>query len=101
MPANARFEFNEAGWRAALASADMQKAMLGKAEKVAARAQATAPVVTGRYRASIRAEARVIDGKAVGRVTASVPYALFVEYGTRTGSPRQRILGNALDAAKD
>lgn len=85
-----------------LKSPEMQAAMLRKAVKVRDRAAEIAPVDTGAYKASLEASSGIeADGKrAYGRVTANVPYAFQVEYGTHD-TPRHRTLGRALDAVKD
>lgn len=62
-----------------------------RAEAVAARARASAPVASGAYRDSIHVQDARTD-RAVARVVASVPYALLVE--SKTGN-----LTRALDAA--
>lgn len=74
------------------------EAMLGaKARAVKARAEATAPVNTGRYRDSFQVEFAQTD-RRVARVVNTVPYALYVEYGGSV-TVRHRTLGAALDAA--
>jgi hypothetical protein len=62
-----------------------------RAEAVAARARASAPVASGAYRASIRVERHVTD-RVHYTVVADVAYANVVEFATRN-------LGRALDAA--
>lgn len=91
---------NRAGLRALLASPGVQRALRVKAERVKARAEAIAPVRTGHYKASFDVESGVRGGKAYGRVINRAPYARFVEFGTRY-MKKQRILGRALDAARD
>jgi hypothetical protein len=68
-------------------------------------AQSIAPVDTGRYKASIH---RVPDAGPDGEVSveASVPYAIYVEHGTRQTDrngrsihPPRYTLSTALDAA--
>lgn len=109
MPIRGRFEYNAAGWQRVLASDEMLRAMFAKAEKVQVRAEQIAPRDTGRYSgdnhdiepAGFDVSASIKDGKATGRVESNVHYAVFVEFGTRTGTPRYRTLGKALDAAKE
>lgn len=102
----ARYDLDRAGLGRLLRSPGMQAEMRRRAELVAARARALAPVETGEYRASIRVESgiRPADGpraaRAVGRVIAGVPHALLVEFGTEK-RPGSRVLGRALDAAGD
>ena len=84
--------------------------VLKRAERVKARAEATAPYDAKskdgtHYRDSFKAEAFIGPTgrggiRAIGRVSNSDDAALFVEYGTKN-NPRHRTLGNALDAAGD
>lgn len=91
-----------------LKSPGMEAAMLAKANKVAARAEATAPVDEtgphpGRYKAAFSVSSGVKHAKtsrAYGRVTNDSPEAFFVEYGTKN-NPRHRTLGKALDAVRE
>jgi hypothetical protein len=87
----------------------MQREMLRRAKKVKRRAQQIAPVGDeddphrGAYKASLTASSgiqRHKTARAVGAVTADVPYAFQVEVGT-SASPAHRTLGKALDAARD
>ncbi len=79
--------------------------MLAKAEQVANRARAIAPVLTGQYKESIEASVIERDGKATGRVTADpispdgYRYASAVEFGT-SKMDGQRVLGRALDVLR-
>lgn len=91
---------------AALAlSPEVQADLAGRMDRVVAAAQATAPVRTGRYRSSIhRVETPDADGTV--HVDADVPYAIYVEHGTRQTDrngrsihPPRFTLTNALDAA--
>jgi len=77
--------------RALLNSSGVADHLLERANRALAAAQASAPVETGAYRASLRAEIAHTD-RAVGRVVADVPYAVAVE--ANTGN-----LSRALDAA--
>lgn len=95
----------------------MLTAMGARAEKVAARARATAPVDEdgkhpGQYRDGI--EVRVLvrpkseepprakkkEARACGRVVATAPHSAHVEFGDEK-RPAHRTLRNALDAAKE
>lgn len=77
-----------------------------RAEKVKARAEATAPYDPDdpdgtHYKDSFDAEALIEGDRARGRVrNTDLPTAIFVEFGANH-TPRYRTLGNALDAAKD
>lgn len=91
---------------AALAlSPEVQADLAGRMDRVAAAGQATAPVLTGAYKESIhRVEEPDDDGTV--HVDADVPYAIYVEHGTRQTDrngrsihPARFILTNALDAA--
>lgn len=82
--------------------------MRRRAVKVEVRAEATAPEYAegphpGRYKAAFRVESGVRHGRtarAYGRVVNDAPEARWVEYGSKN-NPRRRILGRALDAAKE
>ena len=108
MAVRASFTYNETGWQAALRSPEMLRAMFTKAEKVQVRAERIAPRDTGRYAgdnheiepAGFVASASIKDGRAIGRVQSDVFYSVFLEFGTRY-MRRRRVLGRALDAAKD
>jgi len=67
-------------------------------EATAIRAQALAPVLTGALRASIEARSRGITSTAESVITADVPYAAFVEFGT-SDTPAQPYLRPALDSS--
>lgn len=82
MPRNIKLNIN--GLREVLKSPAMQGVLREHAERIADQARATAPVDTGEYRNSIRAESRVHSRVAVGRVVATAPHALVVE--ARTGN---------------
>ena len=69
-----------------------------KAELVLAYAIATAPVDTGAYKRSLNLEA--LGSAASGyRISATVDYAVYVEFGTRK-MKAYHTLATALDAAK-
>lgn len=86
-------------------SPEVQADLAERMNRVVAAAQATAPVRTGRYRASIhRVEDPDPDGTV--HVDADVPYAIYVEHGTRQTDrngrsihPARFTLTTALDAA--
>lgn len=85
-----------------------------RAHRVMAQAIATAPVDEdlddehrGRYKARFKVTSGIRPGsrggrkrRAFGRVTNDAPEAIDVEFGTHT-TPRHRILGRALLAARD
>jgi hypothetical protein len=89
-----------------LRSPMMQAEMVRRAEKVKARAEATAPVGDkdgGEYAASFKIESGVKHGKtsrAYARIANTSDHAAAVEFGWKN-TPRYRTLGKALDAAKD
>jgi len=91
-----------------LCSPEMQADMKARAERVAARAQATAPYDPDskdgtHYRDAFTVESGVQAGKtrrAYGKVTNDDPAAFYIEHGTGD-TPKHRTLGRALDAAKD
>ena len=87
-----------------LRSSEMEAEMARRAEKVKAKAAATAPVDTGRYKASLEVSSTTKGGnkkdRASATVTADVEYAFTLEYGS-THNARYRTLGKALDAARD
>ncbi|MFF9003664.1 HK97 gp10 family phage protein [Streptomyces achromogenes] len=83
----------------------VQDDLAQRMDRVVQVAQAIAPVLTGRYRASIH---RIPEPGPEGEVSveANVPYAIYVEHGTRqtdrTGRsihPPRYTLSTALDAA--
>lgn len=67
-----------------------------KANMVLKVAKMTAPVDTGAYKRSLRKD-RIPDGY---RISATVDYAKYVEFGTRR-MRAYRTLGRALDSARD
>lgn len=79
--------------------ADMRR----RAELVKNAAQAIAPVGEGEYINRFEVDSGVQERKtrrAFGRVSNTDPKAFFLEVGT-IDTPRFRVLGSALDAAKD
>lgn len=91
-----------------LTSEFMQAEMLRRAERVKAQAEATAPDAPP-YGEGYKYEFKVSGGikvskegtrRAVGTVTNESDHALWVEYGGQN-TPAHRILGRALNAAKD
>lgn len=88
-----RVTLNHAGMRELLRSRGVESEMLRRAEHVAARARSIAPVVSGDYKASIRAETVKHPSRVVGRATAHIEYAYQVEAA-------HRVLGRAIDAAR-
>ena len=86
-------------------SREVQDDLAKRMEQVADVARSIAPVDTGRYKASIR---RLPQSGPDGEVfvEANVPYAIYVEHGTRQTDrngraihPPRYTLSNALDAA--
>jgi len=108
MPSRVRYEHHEAGWEQALGSAAMLRAIHRKGEKVQTRAEQIANRDTGRYAGDIDVpqpagfytHTFLRSGRAVSRVQNDVPYSRWLEFGTRY-MRRYRILGRALDAAKE
>jgi hypothetical protein len=105
----ARYDADFKGIGDMLSAPWMLTEMLRRAEKVAERARATAPVDEagphpGRYRDSISARAFVRERaggrRAVGRAEATAPESFIVEFGT-SRQEAHRTLGAALDAAAD
>lgn len=86
-----------------LRSPAMQAEMLRRAEKIKARAEATAPAESGEYKASFEIESGVKHGKtsrAYALIRNTSDHAAAVEFGWKN-TPRHRTIGKALDAAKD
>jgi len=104
----ARFDADYGGIGDMLCSPEMQADMRARAERVAARAQATAPYDADskdgtHYRDAFSVESGVTAGKsrrAYGSVTNDDGAAFQIEHGTKK-TPKHRTLGKALDAAKD
>ncbi len=67
-------------------SADIQR----RARAVQRRAQYLAPVRTGQLRSSIHVNTRHPSEGAVADITADAPYGLYVEFGRRESTPRDR-----------
>lgn len=100
--ARARFNASYSGISELINSPRMVAEMRRRAEKVAARASATAPRDTGQYSASFRVESGSHGGagkdRAYGRVENSDPAAFYVEFGTSRQEARHP-LRNALHSA--
>lgn len=77
-----------------LKSAGVKAELRRRADAAADAARAAAPVVSGKYRASIRVVDEVRKDRVVSRVYADSPYAQSVESS-------QRVLGTAIDAARN
>jgi hypothetical protein len=96
-----------------LKSAEMQAHMRGRAEKIAAAAEAMSPVGPpgdphiGNYASSWEVSSGVRhwpSGRAYGRVENTADYAAKIEYGDKTGRGHregQHVLGKSIDAARD
>ncbi len=67
-----------------------------KADTVAERARAIAPVRKGDYRDGIKSESGIVDGMGVGRVNANDFKSIWIEAGT-TDTPTHAVLRRALD----
>lgn len=98
-------EIDEEAIAALALSRPVQSDLEQRMDRVVQVAQAIAPVDTGRYKASIH---RIPEPGPDGEVSveANVPYAIYVEYGTRQTDRRGRsihrphyTLSHALDAA--
>lgn len=101
-----KFKANRAGINAACRIDGVYRNLEHRADLVIIDAEATAPVRTGQYAFGTvdpggfaRERFRAKGGVAGVRVTALAPHSIFVERGTRTGSPAQHVLRNALRAA--
>ena len=75
----------------------MGAVLLAEAEEVAAEAKRIAPVETGAYRDSLRAEGGIEGSSFVGRVLSDVPYAAYVEFGTMD-TPAFHVLARAIES---
>jgi hypothetical protein len=84
---------NSAGVKELLNDPGVREELTRRAEQVLARAQDTAPVVSGDYADSLRIEQATTD-RAVVRVVADSDHAVYVQAATGH-------LSRALDAAKD
>ena len=110
MGAHGAFNPSYSGLGAFLRGEELQAEMRGRAEKIAAAAEAIAPVGDaakgdkhpGEYKASFHVESGAgpsLRGvRAYGRVTNTAPHAAAVEFGN-AHSPAQHVLGRSLDAA--
>jgi len=105
----ARFDADFSGIGDMLCSPEMQADMRARAERVAARAQATAPYDADskdgtHYRDAFSVESGVRGAgrsrRAYGEVSNDDAAAFQIEHGTKK-TPKHRTLGKALDAAKD
>lgn len=76
-----RVTVNSKAIEALLKSSDVRAILRRRAEAVAARARADAPVESGRYRDSIDVEPATTD-RAVERVVARAPHSLIVNIKT-------------------
>lgn len=83
---------NLSGIRELMRSDTVRDALTPRADRVLAAAESGAPVDTGAYQASLRTEDVTTEAGAGVRITADVPYAVFVEADTGN-------LSRALDAA--
>jgi len=81
-------DLDSGAMRSILLSPGVRAAVRAEAEKIAARARASAPVRTGRYRDSITVVSGTTD-RAVERVTATAPHAHLVE--ARTGNLKRAL----------
>lgn len=87
-----RLKLNSGGFKELLNSGEVRGLLTERAQSVLAAAQASAPVVSGEYQASLHLEQDSTDRARV-RVVASAPHALVVE--ANTGN-----LARAADAAR-
>ncbi|OLT13005.1 hypothetical protein BJF79_03640 [Actinomadura sp. CNU-125] len=99
-----RFRASYKGIGQMIRSPEMQAEMRRRAEKVAATAEATAPVDSGDYKGSFQVTSGPRGGvrknRAYGRVTNTSNHAVYVEYGT-SRTPARSTLRDALRAAGD
>ncbi len=98
MSQRVRVKVRRAGVRAMLQQPYMVREVEDRAQRVWWTAQQLAPVRSGRYRASMAVTSGVRPAGAYARVTASAPYSIFVERGTRK-MRAQHVLARALKAA--
>lgn len=85
----------------AMARADfMRREVTRRAELVRATAQQIAPVRTGAYRAAIHTTSGTRASGAYARITAGMPYSIYVERGNSLGAPAQRCMARALPVAR-
>lgn len=78
-----QIKINKRGAAELLKSPEVRALLRERADRVAARARASAPVDTGDYRNSVKVESDTTD-RAVERVISRVPHALIVE--SKTGN---------------
>lgn len=100
MAPRARFKGNYRGIGQMLRSAQMQREMETRAERVKGKAETLAPHDSGRYAGSFRVESGVREGRkprAVAKVINDAPNAPYVEWGT-SKTPRFRPMGKAADS---
>lgn len=99
------FKANESGLSEMDAAPWMVEAMASVAEKGKDRAEAIAPVRTGRYKAHFHVESGVVNGKAWAcwyndaRSDDGYLYPIALEFGTRH-MQKQRIFGKSIDALR-
>lgn len=92
-----RLELHSAALRAFLrGSPGLRAALLAKARAGVAYARSIAPVGTGRYRASLRAELHEGPSRVSARIVADAEDAGLVEHGT-SRQPGRRVLGRTVD----
>ncbi len=100
MPARATFKYNEAGWRANLASKEMADAMYQLGDKVYDRHQVIANHDTGEYKAKSYVRVYLRDARQVARIGSTAAHSAFLEFGTRY-MRRYRPYGRALDVLRN
>jgi hypothetical protein len=79
---SSRFVLNPAGLAELAVSPQLVEPIEKIASEIELKAKGFAPVRTGAYRASISSEVSILGDRIVGKVTADVPYAGFIEFGT-------------------
>lgn len=92
----AGFVLNPVGVAELGVSPQMGEAVEKMTAEIEAAAKAYAPVRTGAYRDSIASSLEIVGDVYVGKVTASAPYARFIEFGT-SDTPTFQPLRKALD----
>lgn len=93
-----KYQPNPQGVQALDRTPEMMKFLKDEAEKAAAAAKGFAPVLTGTYRDSIKADSKISDGKATGFIYATDFKAVWIEYGTST-NPTYAPLRKGVEAA--
>lgn len=100
----ATFNADYRGLGELLSSYEMEAEMRRRADKVAARFEATAPRETGQFASSAQVSSTRRGGvrkdRAAGVVTVTDPAAAHIELGT-SDTPAHHTLRNALTAARD